>query len=79
MVHSVGEVAVQVPGGTEHRLIPIRLAPVGVRAGVEFTRIRLDFGDPNRHNPIGIGALKHAAKNFRCDIEHVSGEETSTC
>ena len=75
VVHSVGEVAVEVPGGTEHCLISIRLAPIGVRAGVAFTRIRLDLGNSNGHSAIVIGALKDAAENFGRDIEHLPGKK----
>ncbi len=77
MVHSIGEVAVEVPGGTEHCLVPIRLAPIGVCAGVAFTRVRLDLGNSNGHNAVVIGALKDAAENFGCDIEHLAGKELS--
>ncbi len=44
VVHSVREVAVEMPGGAEHGLIPIRHTPIGVCAGVTFTRIGLDLG-----------------------------------
>ncbi|GAB2818522.1 hypothetical protein GCM10027022_05690 [Alpinimonas psychrophila] len=77
VVHSVGEVTVEVPGGTEHCLISIRLAPIRVRAGVAFTRIRLDLGNSNGHSAIVIGALKDAAENFGRDIEHLPGKELS--
>jgi hypothetical protein len=77
VVHSIGEVAVQVSGGAEHCLIPIRLAPIGVRAGVAFTRIRLNLGNLNGHSAIVIGALKDATENFRCDIEHLACKEPS--
>ena len=77
MVHSIGEVAIEVPGGTEHCLIPIRLAPIGVCARVAFTRIRLDLGNSNGHSAIVICALKQAAEDFGCDVEHLAGEEPS--
>ena len=77
MVHSVGEVAVQVSGGAEHRPISIRLAPIAVRAGVAFPRIRLNLGNSNGYSAIVIGALKDAAENFRRNIEYVAGKEPS--
>ncbi len=77
MVHSVGEVAVEVPGGTEHCLIPIRLAPIGVRAGVAFTGVRLDLGYSNGHSSVVIRALQDATENFGCEIEYLAGKEPS--
>ena len=77
MEHSIGEIAVEVPGGTEHCLIPIRLAPIGVCARVAFTRIRLDLGNSNGHSAVVICALKQAAEDFGCDVEHLAGEEPS--
>jgi hypothetical protein len=74
-MHAIGEVAVKVSGRAEHCLIPIRLTPIGVRAGVAFTRIRLDLGDLNGYSAIVIGALKDTAENFRCDIEYVAREK----
>ena len=71
-MHAIGEVAVKVSGRAEHCLIPIRLTPIGVRAGVAFTRIRLNFGNLNCHRTIVIGALKDTTENFRCDIEHLA-------
>ena len=75
VVHSVGEVAVQVPGGTEHGLIPIGHTPIGVRAGVAFTGIRLDLGYSNGHSAIVIRALQDAAENFGCELEHLAGKK----
>lgn len=72
VVHTVGEVAVEVPGGTEHCLISIRHAPKGVRAGVAFTRISLDLGYSNGHSAIIIRALQDAAEYFGCEIEHLT-------
>ena len=43
-----------------------------MRARVAFTGIRLDLGNLNGHSAIVIGALKDAAKYFRCDIEHLA-------
>lgn len=75
VVHSVGEVAVEVPGGAEHGLIPICLAPIRVRAGVAFTRIRLDLGYSKGHSAIVIRALQDAAENFGCEFEHLTGKK----
>jgi hypothetical protein len=75
VVHSVGEVAVEVSGGTEHCFIPISLAPIRVRAGVLFAGIRFDLGNLDGHTAIVIGALKDAAENFRCHIEYLAGKE----
>ena len=75
VVHSVGEVAVEVSGGTEHCLIPIGLAPIRVRAGVLFAGIRLDLGNLDGHTAIVIGALKDAAEKFRCHIKYLAGKE----
>ncbi len=77
MMHSVGEIAVQVSGGAEHCPIPIRHAPIAVRAGVSFTRIRLYLGYTNGHSAIVIGTLKDAAEKFRRNIEYLAGEELS--
>ena len=75
MVHPISEVAVKVSGRAEHCLIPIRLTSIGVRAGVAFTGIRLDLGNLDGHSAIVIGALKDAAENFRCDVEHLASKE----
>ncbi len=75
VVHSVGEVAIEVPGGTEHGLIPIRHTPIGVRAGVAFTGIGLDLGDANGYSAIVIRVLQDAAENFGCEFEHLAGKK----
>ena len=75
VVHTVGEVAVEVPGGTEHGLISIRHAPKGVRAGVAFTGVRLDLGYSNGHSAIIIRALQDAAEYVGCEIEHLTGKK----
>ena len=79
VVHSVGEVAVEVPGWTEHCLIPIRHTPIGMRAGVAFTGIRLDLGYSNGHSPVVIRALQDAAENFGCEIEYLTGKKRPVC
>ena len=75
VVHSVGEVAVQVPGWTEHGLVPIRHTPIGVRAGVAFTGVRLDLGYLNGYSAVVIRALQDAAENFGCEFEHLAGKK----
>ena len=48
-----------------------------MRAGVAFTRIRLDLGNSHGHRAIVIRALNNAAENFGRDIEYLTGEKLS--
>jgi hypothetical protein len=77
-VQSVSEIAVDVPGRTKHGFVPVRLATVGMRAGVSLTGIRLNLGNPEGDRAVRVGALQDAAEYRRGDLEHVTGEEAAT-
>ena len=70
MVHAVGEVDVQVAGRTEHDLVALGAAAVGVGAGIVVAVVRLDLGEPEGHAAKG----ERRAEQAGCGLEHRAGE-----
>jgi hypothetical protein len=77
VMQPIREIAVEVTGWAEQRLVPIRFAAIGVRPRITFARVRLDLGDTDGNRRFGIGALEHTAKQGRGHLQHVASEETT--
>ena len=69
-VHAVGEVAVQVPGRSEHHRVARRLAAEGVRAGVVRAVVRLDLGETYGD----VAVPEPGVEQSRCRVEHRAGQ-----
>lgn len=46
-----------------------------MRSGIAFAGVCFDLGYPDGDGSVAIGALKDAAKELRCNVEHIAGEE----
>lgn len=77
VVHSVGEIAVDVAGRTKHRLVSVRLATIGVRPRVAFARVRLNLGNQDRHGTFVYRASQDTAEECWRDLEYIAGEEAA--
>jgi len=71
----IGEIAVEVTGWTEQRLVPIRFAAIGVRARIALARVRFDLGDTDGNRLLGCSALQYTAEQGWRDLEDVTSKE----
>lgn len=75
VMQTVGEVAIQVPWGTEHRLVALGLTPKRVRPRITLTAVRLDLRDAQRDGASGDATSKHGGQKSGRHVENVALEE----
>ena len=79
VVHPVAEIAVQVPGFTEHGGVAGGAAPEGVRPGVGRSRVRLHLRDADGDGAVAGRPGQCAAEQQRCEVEDGAAEPVTGC